>query len=237
MTRFVIARRSASRSLRLRPEHGRRSRNTPSTSRRRCSATARCCGRRSPARSRATIWRGDASTPTRPPLTRELLDARARALRNLLRAVPRRATGDGNGSIVAARHAAAAELPRARLRGEPDQHFFDVITNGYGVMYSYASRVPPRDRWAIVAYIRALQLSQHATLHDAPPTEPVQDWLARRRTIAPSFRICIVALAARRAGGWDGLSTAASMLAAYLGRLDRVRVRRRSGSRGLRMTT
>ena len=45
----------------------------------------------------------------------------------------------------------------------PSGHFFDVITNGYGAMYSYASRVPPDDRWAIVAYIRALQLSQHAT--------------------------------------------------------------------------
>jgi len=43
-----------------------------------------------------------------------------------------------------------------------------VITNGYGVMYSYAARVDPRDRWAIVAYIRALQLSRHATLAEAP---------------------------------------------------------------------
>ena len=46
-------------------------------------------------------------------------------------------------------------------------HFFDVITNGYGVMYSYASRVSPEDRWAITAYIRALQLSQHAAPADA----------------------------------------------------------------------
>ncbi len=44
----------------------------------------------------------------------------------------------------------------------------DVITNGYGAMYSYAARVPPRDRWAIVAYIRALQLQRHATLALAP---------------------------------------------------------------------
>ena len=58
-----------------------------------------------------------------------------------------------------------------RLRKETDQHFFDVITNGYGVMYSYATRVPPRDRWAIVAYIRALQLSQHAALDDVPAAE------------------------------------------------------------------
>ena len=43
----------------------------------------------------------------------------------------------------------------------PTQHFYDVITNGYGAMYSFAGRVSPRDRWAIAAYIRALQLSQH----------------------------------------------------------------------------
>jgi hypothetical protein len=56
----------------------------------------------------------------------------------------------------------------ARLRAAPARHFFDVITNGYGVMYSYAARVDPRDRWAIVAYIRALQQSQNAKLADIP---------------------------------------------------------------------
>jgi mono/diheme cytochrome c family protein len=55
-----------------------------------------------------------------------------------------------------------------RLMTAPASLFFDAITNGYGVMYSYASRVPPRDRWAIIAYIRALQLSQHATVAEAP---------------------------------------------------------------------
>jgi hypothetical protein len=58
-----------------------------------------------------------------------------------------------------------------RLRAAPDQHFFDVITGGYGAMYAYATRVPAADRWAIVAYIRALQLSQHASLDDLPPAE------------------------------------------------------------------
>ncbi len=52
----------------------------------------------------------------------------------------------------------------ARLRQAPSSHFVDVITDGHGVMYSYAARVPPRDRWAIAAYIRALQLSQNAPL-------------------------------------------------------------------------
>lgn len=55
-----------------------------------------------------------------------------------------------------------------RLRNMPLGHFYDVITNGYGAMYSYASRIEPQDRWAIVAYIRALQMSQHATA----PTKP-----------------------------------------------------------------
>jgi hypothetical protein len=59
----------------------------------------------------------------------------------------------------------------ARLRDAPDEHFFEVISNGYGAMYSYADRVAPRDRWAIVAYVRALQLSQSATLADVPPDE------------------------------------------------------------------
>jgi hypothetical protein len=48
-----------------------------------------------------------------------------------------------------------------RLRNAPVGHFFDVMTNGWGKMNSYASQVPPADRWAIVAYIRALQISQN----------------------------------------------------------------------------
>lgn len=55
-----------------------------------------------------------------------------------------------------------------RLRQAPAQHFYDVITNGHGAMYSYADRVQPGDRWAIAAYIRALQLSQAATPADVP---------------------------------------------------------------------
>jgi len=56
-----------------------------------------------------------------------------------------------------------------RLRAAHDRHFYDVITDGYGIMHSYADRVPPPDRWAIVAYIRALQLSQHAPVAQLPP--------------------------------------------------------------------
>jgi Cytochrome C oxidase, cbb3-type, subunit III len=55
-----------------------------------------------------------------------------------------------------------------RLRDAPVGHFFDVITNGFGAMNDYAVQVKPRDRWAIVAYVRALQLSEHATLKELP---------------------------------------------------------------------
>ncbi len=53
----------------------------------------------------------------------------------------------------------------------PVGHFFDVITNGFGAMPSYASRVEPDDRWRIIAYIRALQLSESASVADVPPDQ------------------------------------------------------------------
>lgn len=81
------------------------------------------------------------------------------------------AGGDGNGIIVQRGMPRPTSYHDERLRAADDQHFFDVITRGYGAMYSYAARVPPRDRWAIVAYIRALQLSRHASLDDVPPDE------------------------------------------------------------------
>lgn len=58
-----------------------------------------------------------------------------------------------------------------RLRKMPVGHFYDVMTNGYGAMYSYAARVEPQDRWAIAAYIRVLQLSQDARTSDLTPQE------------------------------------------------------------------
>jgi hypothetical protein len=61
-----------------------------------------------------------------------------------------------------------------RLRRAPLGHFYDVITNGYGVMYPYRDRVIPVDRWAIAAYIRALQLSQGADAAVLPPEDQAQ---------------------------------------------------------------
>ncbi len=81
------------------------------------------------------------------------------------------ATGDGQGEIVQRGFPAPPTYHSDRLRQAPIGHFYDVITNGYGVMYSYAARVEPADRWAVAAYIRALQLSQHAAPGDLPPNE------------------------------------------------------------------
>lgn len=79
--------------------------------------------------------------------------------------------GDGNGMIVRRGFRQAANYNTDKLRNAPVGHFFDVITNGFGAMPSYASRIPPDDRWRIVAYIRVLQFSQNAKLEDAPPAE------------------------------------------------------------------
>jgi len=70
--------------------------------------------------------------------------------------------GDGHGMIVSRGLRQPPSYHDPRLVSAPIGHFFDVMTNGYGAMYSYASRVPVDDRWRIAAYIRALQLSQNA---------------------------------------------------------------------------
>jgi len=80
-------------------------------------------------------------------------------------------TGSGNGMVVQRGFPQPPSFHVDRLRNAAIGHFFDVITNGYGVMYPYATRVDPEDRWAIAAYVRALQLSHHASLSDADPAE------------------------------------------------------------------
>ncbi|MCC6849600.1 MAG: cytochrome c [Deltaproteobacteria bacterium] len=76
--------------------------------------------------------------------------------------------GTGQGMIVQRGYKQPTSFHDARLRGMPPGYFFDVVTNGFGVMPSYATQVPVADRWAIAAYIRALQLSQHATVAEVP---------------------------------------------------------------------
>lgn len=80
-------------------------------------------------------------------------------------------TGSGNGMIVRRGFPQPPSFHVDRLRNAPIGHFYDVITNGYGVMSSYATRVDPDDRWAIAAYIRALQLSHNAKSSDLDPAE------------------------------------------------------------------
>jgi len=75
-------------------------------------------------------------------------------------------TGYGNGMIVQRGYPPPPSLHSQRLRDVRPRHIYNVITDGYGVMYSYADRVPARDRWAIAAYIEALQLSQNARPQD-----------------------------------------------------------------------
>jgi mono/diheme cytochrome c family protein len=79
------------------------------------------------------------------------------------------AAGYGDGMVVARGFRRAASFHVDRLREAPPGYFYDAITNGFGAMPSYAAQIPVEDRWAIVAYVRALQLSQHATLSDVPP--------------------------------------------------------------------
>lgn len=106
----------------------------------------------------------------KPELTKALLE-RGRERFDVYCAPCHGRTGVGDGMVVQRGMPRPPSLHDERLRAAPDQHVFDVITHGYGVMYSYAMRVQPRDRWAIIAYIRALQLSQHATLADVPAAD------------------------------------------------------------------
>jgi mono/diheme cytochrome c family protein len=106
-----------------------------------------------------------AATP--PPVDAQLL-ARGQERYDIYCSPCHGLSGKGDGMVVRRGFPAPPSYHSARLRAAPAQPFFDVMTNGYGVMYSYAARVDPRDRWAIVAYIRALQESQNAKLADIP---------------------------------------------------------------------
>lgn len=77
-------------------------------------------------------------------------------------------TGQGNGMVVQRGFQAPPSYHEARLRGAPVGYYFDVMTHGFGAMPSHAAQVPIADRWAIAAYIRALQRSQQATIDDVP---------------------------------------------------------------------
>jgi mono/diheme cytochrome c family protein len=107
------------------------------------------------------------------PVTKEVLE-RGRERYNIYCAPCHSRVGDGNGFIPSrgfARQPPSYHIPR--LQKAPLGYFYDVITNGFGIMPDYASQIPPRDRWSIVAYVRALQLSQNATQADVPSGQTI----------------------------------------------------------------
>jgi hypothetical protein len=101
------------------------------------------------------------------PVTRELVD-RGQQRFNIYCSPCHGRTGDGDGMIVQRGFPKPPTYHSDRLRRAPAGHFFDVMTHGYGVMYSYSDRVAVPDRWAIAAYIRVLQRSRDARIDDVP---------------------------------------------------------------------
>jgi mono/diheme cytochrome c family protein len=116
--------------------------------------------------SAKTVARDDQPV-TPPPLTLALLE-RGRERFDIACAPCHGRDGGGKGVIVERGFPAPPAFAIDRLRAAPVQHFYDVITNGYGAMFPYANRVMPRDRWAIAAYLRALQASSDAKVADVP---------------------------------------------------------------------
>jgi len=103
-------------------------------------------------------------------LTPELL-ARGRRQFNTFCSPCHGAAGYGDGMVARRGFPPPPSFHQPRLRAATPGYLFDVITNGYGIMYSYAARLKPEDRWAVAGYVKALQLSQHARLDDVPESE------------------------------------------------------------------
>jgi mono/diheme cytochrome c family protein len=93
---------------------------------------------------------------------------RGRARFDVYCAVCHGAAGLGNGPVKQAGFAEVAKLTDPRIRSMPDGQIFQTITSGKGLMASYAAQISPHDRWAVVAYVRAIQKSQNARLDDVP---------------------------------------------------------------------
>ena len=116
------------------------------------------------------------------PLTQELLD-RGEQRYKVFCIVCHGPVGKGDGMVVRRGYPQPPTYHDDRLRNAPDGHFYDVITNGWGKMNSYASQIPPADRWAIVAYIRALQISQNPNEITLPTTRTDEGNI--NRTVTP----------------------------------------------------
>jgi mono/diheme cytochrome c family protein len=106
--------------------------------------------------------------PGPPPVTLALL-RRGQQRFNIFCSPCHDRTGSGHGMIVQRGFKQPTSYHTDRLRGVPVDYFYQVMTEGFGVMPSYAPQVPPEDRWAIAAYIRALQISRNARLAELPP--------------------------------------------------------------------
>ena len=104
------------------------------------------------------------------PLTAEVLD-RGEQRFNIYCTPCHGLAGRGDGMIVRRGYRQPPSYHIARLQQAPLGHFYDVMTNGFGAMPDYKAQIAPRDRWAIAAYVRALQLSQHAAAGDLPADE------------------------------------------------------------------
>ncbi|MBB2200864.1 c-type cytochrome [Gluconacetobacter tumulisoli] len=112
---------------------------------------------------------GDTSRPI-PPVTIALLE-RGHTEYHVFCAPCHAETGNGRGMIVQRGFPAPPPLATADLMSAPPQRLYDVVTGGWGVMYGFAQRIAPDDRWAVVAYVRALQRSQHMMLADLTPEQ------------------------------------------------------------------
>jgi len=113
---------------------------------------------------------GQPATALPMPITQQLLD-RGQERYDIYCSPCHDRTGSGEGMIVQRGYRKPTSFHDPRLRSAPVGYFFDVASNGFGVMPAYKAQIPTADRWAITAYIRALQLSQNATLADVPPVE------------------------------------------------------------------
>lgn len=141
-------------------------------------------------REDSRLWQGvdevgNAVTEIPLDITRELLE-RGGQRYEIFCSVCHDSTGGGSGMIVRRGFKQPPPLYEQRLKDMPAGYFYDVITNGFGVMSSYSKQIPMEDRWAIVAYLRALQLSQTATLADLPEPMREEFHAAVAATEAPS---------------------------------------------------
>ncbi len=117
------------------------------------------------------VARGDAARATaiaEPPPVTEALLRRGQERFGIYCSPCHGLAGMGDGMVVQRGFPAPPSFESPRLRAASAQHIFDTISNGYGAMYAYAARVEPEDRWAIVAYVRALQLAGRVALAEVP---------------------------------------------------------------------